>query len=65
MVRTQTMVQQDRERQIGEAIAEGYRQIAQGAPDEWGDLSEHNRRSNREMLKRLDAEDRAAGFDPW
>lgn len=56
---------EDRERQIGEAIAEGYRRIPQGTPDEWGDLSEQNRRSNREMLERLDAEERAAGFGPW
>lgn len=55
----------DRERQIGEAIADGYRRIPQGTPDEWGDLAESNRRSNREAMQRLDAEERAAGFDPW
>lgn len=55
----------DRERRIGEAIAEGYRRIPQGATDEWGDLAAANRRSNREMMQRLDAEERAAGFDPW
>ena len=56
---------EDDERKIGEAIAEGYRRIPQDTPDEWGDLSEQNRRSNRDMLERLDAEERAAGFDQW
>ncbi len=56
---------EDREREIGERIAKGYRRIPQGARDEWQDLAEANRRSNREMLERLDAEERAAGFDPW
>jgi len=56
---------EDREREIGERIAEGYRRIPQGATDEWEGLSESNRRSNRELLRRLDAEERAAGFDPW
>jgi len=56
---------EDRERQIGEAIAEGYRRTPEDTPDEWGSPTEFNRRSNREMLRRLDAEERAAGFDPW
>jgi len=55
----------DRERQIGEAIAEGYRRIPQGAPDEWGDLETAAEHANRETLRRLDAEEHAAGFDPW
>lgn len=55
----------DRERQIGEAIAEGYRRIPQGTPDEWGDLSAAADHANAETGRRLDAEERAAGFDPW
>jgi predicted transcriptional regulator len=55
----------DRERHVGEAIAAGYRRIPQDTPDEWGDLAASNRRSNRETMQRLDAEERAAGFDPW
>lgn len=50
---------------IGEQIAEGYRRIPQGTPDDWGDLSEHADRSAREMMQRLDAEERDAGFEPW
>ncbi|MGI8750043.1 MAG: ribbon-helix-helix protein, CopG family [Thermoleophilaceae bacterium] len=55
----------DREREIGAQIAEGYRRIPQGEPDEWGDLSGAADHSHRETLRRLDAEERAAGYDPW
>jgi predicted transcriptional regulator len=56
---------EDRERRIGEAIAEGYRRIPQGTPDEWGDLSAAADHANAETGRRLDAEERGAGFDPW
>jgi len=50
---------------IGEAIAEGYRRIPPGTPDEWGDLELMADVSTREGLQRLDQEEREAGFDPW
>lgn len=55
----------DRERRIGEAIAEGYRRIPQGATDEWGDVAAAADHANLETARRLDAEERAAGFEPW
>jgi hypothetical protein len=55
----------DTERALGERIAEGYRRIPQVEPDEWGDLAAASDHSNRETLRRLDAEERAAGHDPW
>ncbi|MGI8660946.1 MAG: ribbon-helix-helix protein, CopG family [Thermoleophilaceae bacterium] len=58
-------LEEDRERQIGETIAEGYRRTPQGVPDEWGDLSEAAEHANRETMRSLAAEERAAGFDPW
>lgn len=58
-------LEEDRERQIGETIAEGYRRIPQGIPDGWGELSEAAEHANRETMRSLDAEERAAGFDPW
>lgn len=64
MSRVKTQYEDD-EHRIGVAIAEGYQRIPQSTLDEWGDLSEQNRRSNREMLDRLDAEERATGFGPW
>lgn len=50
---------------IGEAIAEGYRRVPPGTPDEWGDLEEQTNRANRDLLRRLNAEEKAAGFEPW
>jgi predicted transcriptional regulator len=50
---------------IGEAIAEGYRRIPPGTPDEWGDLEHMADIATREGLQRLDLEEREAGFDPW
>ena len=55
----------DRERQIGEAIAAGYRRISPDTPDEWGDLAAAAELANEETMRRLDAEERAAGLDPW
>ncbi|MBA2420044.1 MAG: ribbon-helix-helix protein, CopG family [Thermoleophilaceae bacterium] len=55
----------DRERAIGEEIAEGYRRIPQGEHDEWGDLGAAAEGGHRRTLRRLDAEERAAGHEPW
>lgn len=60
-----TALSHDREREIGEMIAAGYRRTPQGEPDEWGDLSATAEHSHRETLRRLDAEERAAGYEPW
>jgi predicted transcriptional regulator len=50
---------------IGEAIAEGYRRIPPGTPDEWGDVELMADISGRELAQRLDQEERDAGLDPW
>jgi predicted transcriptional regulator len=50
---------------IGEAIAEGYRRIPPGTPDEWGDLERMADIAGREAAQRLDQEERDAGFEPW
>ena len=34
-------------------------------PEPWGDLSKLVAATTAETLRRLDAEERAAGFDPW
>lgn len=54
-----------REAEIDRQIIEGYKRIPAGTPDEWGDLDEQTRAATVDMLRRLDAEERAAGFDPW
>ncbi len=50
---------------VGERIAEGYRRMPQAEPDEWGDLAADVDAANDELLARLDAEERAAGHEPW
>lgn len=50
---------------IGERIAEGYRRVPQAEPDAWGDLAADLDAANDELLARLDAEERAAGHEPW
>lgn len=50
---------------IGRQIADGYRRVPPATPDEWGDLSAMTDRATADLLVRLDAEERAAGLDPW
>lgn len=47
------------------AIVDGYRRVPPATPDAWGDLDALGERSTMELLQRLDAEERAAGHDPW
>lgn len=51
--------------EIARRIVEGYRRVPPGVPDEWGDVEAAADRSTIETLQRLDAEERAAGLDPW
>lgn len=53
------------EASIGSQIAEGYRRIPPATPDQWGDLSQMTDQATADLLVRLDAEERAAGLDPW
>jgi plasmid stability protein len=55
----------DEQRRIGEAIAAGYRRVPQSVPDDWGDPAELSDRLARDTMRRLDAEERASGFEPW
>jgi len=55
----------DREAAVGRAIADGYRRLPPATPDEWGDLAAMTDRATADLLHRLDAEERAAGHDPW
>jgi predicted transcriptional regulator len=50
---------------VGEAIADGYRRIPPGTPDEWGDLERTADIAGRAAAQRLDLEERDAGFGPW
>ncbi len=55
----------ERERRIGQRIVEGYQRIPPGTPDEWGDLEAATDGARRDLLARLDAEERAAGLESW
>jgi predicted transcriptional regulator len=50
---------------VGQAIADGYRRIPPGTPDEWGDPEVMADIAGRELAQRLDLEEREAGFGPW
>jgi predicted transcriptional regulator len=50
---------------IGERIADGYRRIPQATPDAWGDHAVLSDTAAEEVLRRLDAEERAQGHAPW
>ena len=55
----------DREAEIGRQIADGYRRIPPGTPDEWGNLEAMTDQATVDLLHHLDAEERAGGHDPW
>lgn len=50
---------------VGRQIAEGYLRVPPGTPDEWGDLDSFTEQATADVFARLDAEERAAGHDPW
>ena len=50
---------------VGAQIVEGYRRIPPGVPDGWGDMAAIAADSTSRLNARLDAEEAAAGFEPW
>jgi Ribbon-helix-helix protein, copG family len=61
----ETHLAERRDDAIGRAIAEGYRRFPPGTPDGWADLELMADIAGHETSQRLDAEERAAGFEPW
>lgn len=55
----------DYETEISRRILAGYERIPQGTPDEWGTPAQFATAAAREAHRRLDAEERAAGHEPW
>jgi len=55
----------DREAMISRRIVDGYTQIPPEAPDEWGDLAMMTDQATVDLLRRLDAEERRQGREPW
>lgn len=56
---------EQRERSIGQEIADGYRRTPPATPDEWGDLDALGDAAAAELLHRLDAEEHRQGHEPW
>lgn len=54
-----------RRTELGRRIVAGYQRLPQAEPDEWGDLGALGETSTTETLQRLDAEEAAAGLQPW
>lgn len=50
---------------VGREIVEGYTRVPPGEPDGWADLDDVLDRAQVDTLQRLDAEEAAAGHDPW
>jgi hypothetical protein len=46
-------------------LVAAYRAVPPATPDEWGDLAHAVDVAARETMQRLDAEEAAAGLDPW
>ena len=44
---------------------DGYTRVPTATPDEWGELEQQTGAAERELLARLDAEERDAGFGAW
>lgn len=55
----------DHDAEISRRIITGYERVPQATPDEWGDPTELADRAARDLHRRLEAEERAAGHDPW
>jgi hypothetical protein len=49
----------------GSRDVESYRRTPQFEPDGWADLKKVNEAARNTVLKRLDAEEREAGLQPW
>jgi Arc/MetJ-type ribon-helix-helix transcriptional regulator len=55
----------DHETSISRQIVDGYTRIPPAVPDEWGDLSIITDQASVDLLRRLDAEERRQGREPW
>lgn len=55
----------DLDQEIARRIVAGYERIPQATSDEWGDPAAAAATMSGDAHRRLDAEERAAGHDPW
>lgn len=55
----------EQEALISRRIVEGYTRMPPGTPDEWGKLGDATDVATRDLLARLDAEERNSGHAAW
>ncbi len=55
----------DHEAEVSRQILVGYERWPQAEPDAWGNPNDAAAVSARGLHRRLDAEERAAGVEPW
>lgn len=55
----------DHEAVISRQIVDGYTRVPPAVPDEWGDLAAMADQASVDLLRRLDAEERRQGREPW
>jgi hypothetical protein len=55
----------EREAELSRQIVEAYTRLPTATPDEWGELAQQTGATERDLLARLDAEERDAGFGAW
>jgi predicted DNA-binding protein len=55
----------EQEAELSRRIVEAYTRVPQAEPDEWGHPGEIGREGALRVMRRLDAEERAAGHEPW
>ena len=53
------------EARLSERIVAGYRRVPPATPDGWAAIAELTDTSTRELLERLDEEERASGHGTW
>ncbi len=56
---------EDYDAEITRQIIAGYERIPQAMPDEWGDPAAFTGAVARDLHRRLDTEEQAAGHEPW
>jgi len=61
----QAYLHDEQDAELSRRIVEAYTRVPQAEPDEWGDPGEIARDGAARVMRRLDAEERAAGHEPW
>ncbi len=61
----QAHLHDEREAEFSRRLVQGYRRVPQAQPDEWGNVGALPRDGAARVMRRLDAEERAGGHEPW